>query len=403
MERYTTNGETSWELCFQHAGPYKASDPPHSRHIHQCHARVYTALTCLYNPDSYHRYIFILQQQIPRSGQRRLPIPPPTVTRKLVEAGRQAWLDGFTSVTYAHIPGEVITHFPLWIVSFWNDTLNIRVKVRKPWIDAKDWVIQQLQQKRSAERRSFAKETSTLLSLLPWDGAKQGLSDNEPIHVLWRYLGPNWLASSDENDMLEILHRRIANYPELIQNLRVEGVELTQKLVTAFTNREMNDYKGQDCRWIRTLGEDIINNSQTILTIGHLGVHNGKEHWIAIVVEGKAGIIRYGDSFGAPIPPTLLATFQWWLSHHDQRIFQVADLPIAMQTDGFSCGMFAPNALNHFVDPQLFPLAKQSDAIAGRLRMFNEVAQGILERVGVQHCVSQHVTHAECCPDCERR
>ncbi|KAJ6597417.1 hypothetical protein B0H10DRAFT_2232040 [Mycena sp. CBHHK59/15] len=121
-------------------------------------------------------------------------MPSISVVRRLVIDAKQAWLDGFTSVKYAHISGDTVTHCPFWIVTIWNTILDIRIQVRKPWTDATDWVRKQLQQKKKADVRQAAAETSRPLTMLPWNVAKRGLSSTDPIHTLWRFLGSTWLS-----------------------------------------------------------------------------------------------------------------------------------------------------------------------------------------------------------------
>ena len=83
---------------------------------------------------------------------KRLPMPSASVTKKLVVATKQAWLDGFESVKYAHISTSVATHFPLWLVMFWSDVHELRTEIRGPWVKAKAWLAKEMLQKRSATR-----------------------------------------------------------------------------------------------------------------------------------------------------------------------------------------------------------------------------------------------------------
>jgi hypothetical protein len=71
---------------------------------------------------------------------RRLPTPAPSVVGKLVELRRQAWLDGYQSVKYCHLSGAVVTHFLLWVISFWDKVLDLRKTVREPCVRAKVWL-----------------------------------------------------------------------------------------------------------------------------------------------------------------------------------------------------------------------------------------------------------------------
>jgi hypothetical protein len=89
--------------------------------------------------------------------------------------------------------------------------------------------------------------------------------------------------------------------------------------------------------------------------------------------------VRYGDALKAPIPEELSAACRWWLGKHTPTEAEVADLPIACQTDGHSCGMLVDNAQAHFVDPTV-PLDAPTHVANSRLEMFNRIATRGLEQ-----------------------
>jgi hypothetical protein len=307
-------------------------------------------------------------------------MPAPAVIKELTNIGRQAWLDGFKSVKYIHIGDGVSTHFPLWLVSFWSDVYNIRTTARDPWVKAKAWLATELQQKKSLHRRTYAEDVNILLSELPWGIKKCGLSDSEPIHTLWRFLGPHFTTGSQQNDLLEILRSHVAADPGLVQHIRVEGVALTAKLAEAAATNGTDAYHTEKrFAWVRTLGEDIMKREQALLTLAHLGDDN--QHWVGLVVDAKEKAMHYGDSLGYPIPPDLLRNYEWWISQHSSSSFVLKDLPVTHQEDGSSCGVLADNGLNHFTWPKLFPLFKSFEARAARMSTFIRVAKHILERV----------------------
>jgi hypothetical protein len=321
---------------------------------------------------------------------RHLDMPTATVIRQLFQNKNQMWLDGFTSIKYAHLSGDTVTHFPLWVISFWNDITDIRFQVRKPWTDARDWVKKQMEQKKKPDVRVQATDVSKLLGILPWKGNKRGLSNNEPIHTLSRYLGPEWLSSTDEDDMLELLRDRIASDPELTGSVRVEGVDFTSKITAAFKEREQLDYFGSNgSRWLRTLGNDVFGHGERLVTIAHLGVHNKKKHWVALEVDGPQRLFRYGDSCGDAIPPTLREAYEWWMACHTADSIQFESLPTSEQTDGHSCGMLAANAAERAIYPET-PLLAQADVPRGRLQMFSRLTNRVLDRVSpiVRDCVA---------------
>ncbi|KAJ6459829.1 hypothetical protein DFH09DRAFT_1348806 [Mycena vulgaris] len=261
---------------------------------------------------------------------RHLDMPSTSMIRKLVIDGKQAWLDGFTSVKYAHLPGDTVTNFPLWIITFWNlVVIDMRIQVRKPWTDATEWVKTQLKQKKRSDIRQVATETSRLLAVLPWNAAKRGLSDSQPVHTLWRFLGPKWLSSMDEDDMLEILRDRIEAFKE--------------RHSTAPGDYELS----QSTRLLYSLGEDISRRGQHLITMAHLGVHNKQKHWIAIDVDVPERLLRYGDSFREEIPPPLRDAYVWWVSKHVPEPLRFDLLPTSKQTDSHLCSPLAFNAAAH--------------------------------------------------------
>src|SRR5260221_14397181 len=79
------------------------------------------------------------------------------------------------------------------------------------------------------------------IAALPWAVNKpSGLSDNEPIHSLWRYLGPNSLSGSNQNDLLGILRYQLAGQSNIAKIYRVEGTDTPQKILSVYRNRQNN-------------------------------------------------------------------------------------------------------------------------------------------------------------------
>lgn len=172
------------------------------------------------------------------------------------------------------------------------------------------------------------------------------------------------MSGSLQSDMMHVLQDRICGTPELASRLFAVGTVFTQKLTEMYKRRESSDYQySKSCEWLRNIG-DMVVGGRVLLTSAHLGDHNGQPHWVGVVINAGNGLIRYGNSLkDNPIPSTLLETYCWWLSHHTNRTFSEVDLPISNQVDGFSCGFLCDNALNHFVDPESYPLLKPADLV----------------------------------------
>ena len=189
---------------------------------------------------------------------RHLPMPERSTIRELVGLGHQAWLNGARSVRYRHLSedSKATTNFPLWTITFWNRVLDMK-EVSSKWVKCVDWVMVQLHQKKSEERQLLAEQAMIYISALPWDVKKpRGLSDDEPIHTLWRYLGPNWLSDSSQNDLLLLLQHQIAGRSDLAKTYRVEGTRITEKLLEVYRNQDNIKYtEDQSLGWLRTISK----------------------------------------------------------------------------------------------------------------------------------------------------
>ncbi|KAJ7812888.1 hypothetical protein B0H14DRAFT_3751873 [Mycena olivaceomarginata] len=223
--------------------------------------------------------------------------------------------------------------------------------------------------------------------MLPWGLAKQGVSDSEPFHSVWRLLGPNWLEGSQMNDMLELLRHKINTHPDLVRNTRVSGTALVPKILQAYRAAGDGTYwMARDLQWIRDLGDDLVQNRAALLTSAHLGPVTDEPHWVGIVFDCRdKPVVRYGDSFKSPIPAELLAACTWWLGQHTMTLAPVehAELPIARQQDGHSRGMLVNNAHEHFIDPSV-PLDGPTHVANARLQIFNKIATRGLEQLEIE-------------------
>ncbi|KAJ7472585.1 hypothetical protein FB451DRAFT_1213490 [Mycena latifolia] len=251
----------------------------------------------------------------------------------------------------------------------WNAIGDFKRDVRGPWVKCSDWLTQQKKlAKKDPEQKALVDEARLILSMLPWGwGKPRGLSDSEPCFKLWRFLGTHWLSGSQQNDMLELLRHKVDSDPLLAQNIRVQGV----------------DRNAQSFRWLRDLADDLVRNQAALVTTAHLGEITNEPHWIGLVVDLSLPTtkILYGDSFGHPIPPTLLDACRWWISQHTEAHLALDKLPVGPQDDGFSCGMLVDNSLQHFVNPEI-PLSKPGGKfVSARLTAFNKIGQWVLERV----------------------
>ncbi|KAJ6549876.1 hypothetical protein B0H19DRAFT_1264768 [Mycena capillaripes] len=70
---------------------------------------------------------------------RHLAIPDAKTVNKLLPCSRQCWLDGVQSVICSHL-GGVVTHFPLWILTYWAAVGEIKRDTWGPWRKSQAWI-----------------------------------------------------------------------------------------------------------------------------------------------------------------------------------------------------------------------------------------------------------------------
>ncbi|KAJ6621668.1 hypothetical protein B0H10DRAFT_2187938 [Mycena sp. CBHHK59/15] len=317
---------------------------------------------------------------------RHLPIPEAKVIRKLSQHSRQAWLDGYQSVMYSHL-GGVVAHCPLWLISVWVAFLDFKRDVQGPWVKSSDWLAQRKKvSKRNPALVELVDEVRQILSMLPWGCVKPaGLSDTEAAFNLWCFLRPNWLASSQQNNILELICQKVDADPALTGKIRVEGVDLTPKIIEVFKAGADTYRTARSFQWIRELFDDLLRNKAALITTTHLGEITKEPHWVGLMVNASKPVtqILYADSFGKTIPPSLFAAFRWVVDQHTTAAESAGKLPVGPQQDGFSCGMLVDNSLQHFVDPAI-PLSKAGEKFArARLVAFNTLGKWMLERLEI--------------------
>jgi len=133
----------------------------------------------------------------------------------------------------------------------------------------------------------------------------------------------------------------------------------------------------QSFGWVRAIGNNLMAQEQTLLTVAHLGKKH--EQWVGLVVDAWEKTIHYGDSFVSHMPSRLLETYQCWITQHLSSTFTLKDLPITRQEDSPSCGVISDNALNNFALSDVTPLMKPLEVRAGRMSAFICIANCILE------------------------
>ncbi|KZS86416.1 hypothetical protein SISNIDRAFT_420937 [Sistotremastrum niveocremeum HHB9708] len=235
---------------------------------------------------------------------------------------------------------------------------------------------------RSTEESILVDRIFMLLDSIPW---APNIDIPLPFHpkLLTKFLSRDWLEGDHINLMLDQLRESLTDRRARAADLdfKIATIANTMSLVSAFENQDERDYMTYSgFRQLRTLGCLMVSGK--CAGVGMIMNINGN-HWVAMVVDAHRRSIRYGDSFGHPIPDTLLETIHWWIRHHyvTTQDFELTHLPVTHQNDGFSCGMLAMNALSHFMVKDVPLAAAKSVAYGERLRVVANAAAFYIENV----------------------
>ena len=152
------------------------------------------------------------------------------------------------------------------------------------------------------------------------------------------------------------------------------------KILSLYRHDAMTYLEEQSASYIRKHGEALMNGTYTKIAAsvsvqieeGQTFLANHTEpgnHWVTVILDVETSSILYGDSFTLPPPTELQDMLRWWLSHHRTETFQWADLPITLQSDGFSCPILSAYSMAHALLPPLFPLIPEENCIQARIDM----------------------------------
>jgi hypothetical protein len=264
----------------------------------------------------------------------------------LVKDGKQAWLDGSSSIS---LPGEPI-YLPMWAPHYWSQIhLTIELAHTK-WRTALEWLKRREFQPYQDEIHS----TFYSLSTLSWFGNLVPLLPGQTAFsksILQVFLSREWLNSEHIDQLTYLLKKDLheqnkASYVHLIDTILASKLQL---LYDAEKNHDQPYLPEGDHFW-QVFGAELGPTSR----VGGIFHVNGN-HWVAAVVDVAMEELAYGDplavNHGSPnlgVKNPLL----WFISKHitsfDPSTTDDEHLSCPTQSissDWFNCGIFSHNAL----------------------------------------------------------
>ena len=218
----------------------------------------------------------------------------------------------------------------------------------------------------SSSTARAALEAREILGHLPWAGSCSHALSSLPLVSLVQFLTPAaWLDDSDMASQITILRQSISDDANRVECVHSHFWELVKR---AYNSRALALYSPKGNKFIHGIGSKLQSRLADVL-LGCMHINNN--YWIAFSLDTQNQSLMIGDSLGGSIGPQIRQPWEWWLSQHFDYQFTWGTLPIGQQTDSSSCGVYAINALHHYIDPISTPLINNQDAAnSARFQMF---------------------------------
>jgi hypothetical protein len=291
----------------------------------------------------------------------KIPVPSVEMVKELHLVCKTTRTSGYPSVVCPHAPLGSNKYFPLWIITYWTEVINLRM-TREPWVHAEATL--RKRKKGGRHLNALIDKTYLALSTLQWSGDIQGFNEPAPMNQLAKYATHQWLSDIYENQMLDILQQKLLLNPATLA-IEVGNLVFMHYIERGYGERDSGQYaKSKYFAQAHRVGELLSSRTRkSVLLLKNID----NKHWVALGLDFEESCIRYGDSLGGEAPPGVMRAVEWWTHYHGGRNFTHGKLDITAQLDSFSCGLLAYNALAHHANPERFPLISASAVDDGRL------------------------------------
>jgi hypothetical protein len=296
-----------------------------------------------------------------------VPAPSAAIIQDLITCIRSTSSHTAKSVAFKQSELADVQFYPLWIITYWSEKNRV-LDIQRHWLRA-DENLKRLSRHGTRPTRKQVESVYDALSKMPWSGTVQGFHEQTETVHLHQYATTDWLHTVHQDQMLELLQQDVISHGPggivIKTTLFIPGIR--KALLRNKTHGSLHNLGQSLDTGINTCVATIVNCYDT--------------HWVAIVLDFSTHTIWHGDSLGWDMEADLRGVLDQWTLQHASAQFQHRKLPITHQPDSFSCGLFAWNALSHFLLPDQHPLLPSKDAAEGRLNVLLRICHHHQEEV----------------------
>jgi len=148
----------------------------------------------------------------------------------------------------------------VWVITYWAKVLDLCTTSRKAWVWAEEFI--QLR-KKAWKKKDDGKNTHEVMqeaydmpSCLLWSGNICGFDHNEPLYKLATYASHAWLATTHENQILDLLRHDILLHGS---NIEIANMDFFPSLRKAYDQRDMDVYdESRSFAWVRGIRRELV-------------------------------------------------------------------------------------------------------------------------------------------------
>ena len=282
------------------------------------------------------------------------PVPPVTFIEGLRSAARQAMLNGRLSIV-DWTRKNSSSFFSFELIEFWTSLTKI-IHARQRWEAALRWVEQAV---RDDPLDKDVREIHLILQTTPWDANLKILRSRLTFLEMATFLSNHWLSSSHVDMVLSSIatrqlqinsgpgqehHRYLIGNTVLSEHLDLSP--LLHNNISPLHTLPLQSYCSQAPQDLQCAGAHLARcqpDGEVVFV-----AYSPPGHWAAVSVTSK-GTLEWADSLGRRPPSSLVVGVQNWLRYNLPTIsFSLGDnFQCSRQTDGYSCGIMALNAIKH--------------------------------------------------------
>jgi hypothetical protein len=284
------------------------------------------------------------------------PIPPTKFITGLRNVAKQAMLDGKLSIMDWTCNDSTI-FFSFELIEFWSSLVQI-TNARQKWEAALRW-LEWAAQDEPLDKE--VREIHLILQTTPWKAELKILHAHLSFVEMATFLSNGWLSSSQIDIALSsIASRQLQICGSEEQCRYLIGTTILSELLTSspllHNKKSPHDtfvtpqvYNLCAPRYLQQAGAHLTQY-QSLDANGEVMfiAYSPPGHWAAVSVTSE-GVLEWADSLGRRTPSTLITGVQTWLHYHlSSTSFTLSNsFMCSRQTDSYSCGIIALNAIRH--------------------------------------------------------